>query len=711
MPGTPTDAAPTVGAPDAITWGWADVANEFGYRVKDGGGVQKSPDLAANTTLWLESGLTANTQYTRRVCSFNGCGISADSTGRSVYTLALPPVYGTDASMPSVTSNKGQSHPYVGASTSVIFTATNGFGAGPDRVGKFGCLWDQLPGNPTSWTGEQAWTSGTLTKVTGTSGNWYLHLRAYNADTPALVNATVLNLGPYTVSAPPCLQNVGFEGGFTGGIGASWTKFVLAGSEGTNLIFSDETVEKHSGAHCQEIYSHDNGYDGGVYQQFAAEPGQLYTVSAWFKVYSPQGTGIAEGIMGIDPTGGIDPTSPSITWGGKTDAAWSQKIIPVVAQNDRMTVFIRGRSTKAASLNKVAYIWVDDVLPTCAAPTTPLDGTPLALSATGIRWKWTDVIFDVGYRVKDTSGVQKSPDLPANSSQWDETTGLAPNTQYTRKVSAFNDYGESLLSTGQTCYTLIETPLGVTTGTITTNSIEAGPAGTFSNLTSGSSGVQTSNTTASTNSGWLTDTNAWTSSGLSPNTQYSFVARARNSAGVETADSAAATAWTLSAAPDAGSVLPDNPSPAANQNVAWTAVGGFGAGTVQYYRIAWDQDPAHAWTGAEAQWTTGTLPTVPTAAGTWYLHVQGYNGQDVSNGTYDYAVTATAGTVPADLDSDGDVDGADYGIFAGCFNGTGNPINPGCAQADLNADNAVDGVDYGLFATCFNGTGNPPACQ
>jgi hypothetical protein len=66
--------------------------------------------------------------------------------------------------------------------------------------------------------------------------------------------------------------------------------------------------------------------------------------------------------------------------------------------------------------------------------------------------------------------------------------------------------------------------------------------------------------------------------------------------------------------------------------------------------------------------------------------------------------------IDADFDNDGDVDGVDYGVFAGCFNGTGNPINAGCEPVDLNGDQHVDGVDYGLFAGCFNGSGNPSDC-
>jgi hypothetical protein len=63
-----------------------------------------------------------------------------------------------------------------------------------------------------------------------------------------------------------------------------------------------------------------------------------------------------------------------------------------------------------------------------------------------------------------------------------------------------------------------------------------------------------------------------------------------------------------------------------------------------------------------------------------------------------------------DFDGDNDVDGSDYGLFAGCFNGTGNAVTGDCLKADFNGDQFVDGVDYGVFAGCFNGTGNLSPC-
>ena len=145
------------------------------------------------------------------------------------------------------------------------------------------------------------------------------------------------------------------------------------------------------------------------------------------------------------------------------------------------------------------------------------------------------------------------------------------------------------------------------------------------------------------NAGWLSRiASAWAENGLVPNTQYTRKVHAWNGA-LDSVYSAVASRYTLSVAPTSGSVTPDNANPCANAPVTWSAVGGFGAGTVQYYRYGWDQTATHSWGDTEAQWSGGTLQTTPTTAGTWYLHVKGYNGDHVGNGTYDYAVTAKAG--------------------------------------------------------------------
>jgi hypothetical protein len=506
---------------------------------------------------------------------------------------------------------------------------------------------------------------------------------------------------------PACLQNLGFEGGFTGGAGNGWTKFIKAGSEGTNLSFSDETTEKHGGSHCQEIYSHDVNNDGGVYQRFAVTAGQPYTVKTWFKVYSPQGTGIAEGFLGIDPYGGTDPNSATVQWLSKPYEYWSQKPWTGTAQADSITVYLRGRSTKTPDKNKTAYVWIDDIE---VAPGAPTDVGPQALSESSIRWRWTDLAIETGYRVRDGAGADVSGLLPADTTQWLETAGILPNTQYTRRIHAINDCGESDPSVGQTAYSLVETPTDVAVASVDTTSVTVSPVGTFSNLAVGSSGLLVLNTTAGTDSGWQRSETPWTSSGLAPNTAYDFVARARNGDGIETPDCAAETTWTLSLPPGEGSVTPGTSSPGVGEGVIWTAAAGFGAGSVEYYRYAWDQAPTHVWTGEEPRWSSGTITTSPASAGTWYLHVQSCNGDDTANGSYDYAVSTT-GMPAADLDHDGDVDLSDFTIFQYCFNGPNRPLpGPSCTPADFDTDADVDLADFSAFQSCFNGPNRPPAC-
>ncbi len=64
-----------------------------------------------------------------------------------------------------------------------------------------------------------------------------------------------------------------------------------------------------------------------------------------------------------------------------------------------------------------------------------------------------------------------------------------------------------------------------------------------------------------------------------------------------------------------------------------------------------------------------------------------------------------------DVDSDGDVDLADFSVFQGCFDGPNRlPSQTGCGGFDFDADNDVDLEDFGVFQRCFNGPNRPPAC-
>lgn len=72
-----------------------------------------------------------------------------------------------------------------------------------------------------------------------------------------------------------------------------------------------------------------------------------------------------------------------------------------------------------------------------------------------------------------------------------------------------------------------------------------------------------------------------------------------------------------------------------------------------------------------------------------------------------------ARVIPGDLDEDGDVDQADFGLFQLCLSGTNVAQNlPECGPARLDGDSDVDGVDVMLFLGCMTGPGGTgdPGC-
>ncbi|NLN76279.1 MAG: fibronectin type III domain-containing protein, partial [Armatimonadetes bacterium] len=148
--------------------------------------------------------------------------------------------------------------------------------------------------------------------------------------------------------------------------------------------------------------------------------------------------------------------------------------------------------------------------------------------------------------------------------------------------------------------------------------------------------------------GWGTGT-SFNNTGLTPNTLYTYDIAARDNTGQSrgawantTSYAGSTSVYTLSPAPVAGSVTPSNLNPGAGDNVIWTNNLGWGAGGVEYFRYVWTQNATHTWADTETQWSSGALSLVPTAGGAWYLHVKGFNADDVANGTQSYSVDAVA---------------------------------------------------------------------
>lgn len=315
-------------------------------------------------------------------------------------------------------------------------------------------------------------------------------------------------------------------------------------------------------------------------------------------------------------------------------------------------------STDAAS-NKPQLV-ITYTLP----PQTPTGFAKSAITTSTIQWTWTDnATAETRYDVHNASHtpVTGCTNLAAGTQSCTET-GLSANTQYTRHANVTDPNGNTD-SASASAYSAIQTPSGITFGTVTGTSIAVTDSGTFSNLATASSGLFFQESVTSTNSGWV-QTNGWTKSGLNPNTQYSFQAKARNGDAVETSLTSAATKFTLSASPNVTSTSTAS-TWYSTASFPFTNAAGWGSGGVQYYRYVWNQIPTHSFNGSESTWSnlnTNCPGSVCTDAGTtltktatsdannWYLHVQAYNGEDVANGVSDlgpYYFDGTAPTAPA----------------------------------------------------------------
>lgn len=195
----------------------------------------------------------------------------------------------------------------------------------------------------------------------------------------ALSAAATLAAGPATPQAPP-LTNPGFEcsqgysarPGIDGLVPDGWTALLLAGRpelNSTRIKFAGSCggsgfVERIEGEDSMVFLSEDietpplpgKPFDTVVYQQTAVTPGVAYSLSAWMVSLCggsaipndcPPGVYIAK-MLGIDPTGGVDPLASSVVWfedrRNFTESRWANLRLGATAQGGTMTLFARIRS-------------------------------------------------------------------------------------------------------------------------------------------------------------------------------------------------------------------------------------------------------------------------------------------------------------------------------------------------------------------------------
>ena len=571
--GIPTDGTPAANSTTSVTWNWNSASGAFGYRVRDTGGTQKGSDVTAPTTTLTEStGISANTQYTRKISSFDDCGESSGSTGQSKYSLQ---VAGTTPTFGSVTT------------TSIPLTTT-----GPVNLtsGSSGVIFKR--DGATDLTLAQALT----TTDTGLAANTQHSYTARGRNGDGADTAESASASKYTAQNPATTPTFGT---------VTPTTIPLVTTGPVNLTSGSSGV----------VFNRDGATDLTLVQ-------------------------------------GLTTTDTGL------------------AANTQHSYTARGRNGDAADTAQSASASAYSGQNAATTPTvTASSTTQLDLSTTG------PVNLSSG-----SSGVifkrDGSTDLTKVSALTASDTGLSVNTSHSYTARGVNGDGTASAASGSSTalYTLQNTATTPTFGSITTTSIDlvtTGPA----NLTAGSSGVifkRDATTDLST-----VQTLSATDSGLTANTSHSYTARGLNGNAVQTAQSASATAWTLSVPPAGGSVTADNATICAGNSVNWTAVGGFGAGKIQKYKYVFDQNSTHTFDESETDWSSGTIATTPSSSGTWYLHVKGYNGANVGNGIFDYSVTVNGLPIAANANGGG----------AFCSGGSG---------VTIGLDGSQGGIDYQL---------------
>ena len=195
----------------------------------------------------------------------------------------------------------------------------------------------------------------------------------------ALSYSATLAAAPNTPKTPP-LANPGFEcaqgysprPGIDGLVPDGWTPLLLAGRpelNSTRIKFAGSCggsgfVERIEGEDSMVFLSEDietpplpgKPFDAVVYQQTTVAPGVAYSLSAWMVSLCggsaipndcPPGVYIAK-MLGIDPTGGVDPLASSVVWfedrRNFTESRWANLRLGATAQSGTMTLFARIRS-------------------------------------------------------------------------------------------------------------------------------------------------------------------------------------------------------------------------------------------------------------------------------------------------------------------------------------------------------------------------------
>jgi hypothetical protein len=207
---------PTIGAPEALTtssirWNFTDnSSNESGFKLYNLDGVLLDTDETADLSYIDETGLSSNTEYTRKISSYNIVGESDFSSTASAYTLADVPTLETgDVTMSTIGLNAGNTSNLTSDSSGIYFDC-----AGADCD-----------------SGINEWLQTNTDTVTGLSANtqYSFTAKARNGDGVETSNSS--GLSKYTLAEQPTIS-IGEVSVSTVSLSSSGTSNISSGSSG-----------------------------------------------------------------------------------------------------------------------------------------------------------------------------------------------------------------------------------------------------------------------------------------------------------------------------------------------------------------------------------------------------------------------------------------------------------------------------------------------
>lgn len=596
--GPPTGLA-AVASPGSVALSWTAAGGASSYKVYRGTTSGSYTLLASGvaTTTYTDNTAVNGTSYYYALTAFNGAD-SAYSSEVAVQPIATPVIS-------SVTSP-----------TATSLTVTWGAAAGA-------ATYDVRYGTATgSYTTTVAGQTSPYT-ITGLSANttYYVVVRANNA-VGAGTTITSAESSRKTMTTAP----VGLVASATPGtVGLNWTattgatsynvyrgttsgSLSLLASAVASNAYSDTTVA--NGTTYYYAVSADNGTESPLSSEVSVRPISSFTISSLTAASSTSFTvawGAATGAAAYDVRYGTSSGVYLFTVSGVT----SPHTVTGLSPNTQYFVSVRARNAVGSGTNVDALEM--NVTTATAAPTT------LAATATTgqIDLSWTAAAGATNYRIYrgTTSGSYSQIATGVSGTTYSDTT-IVNGTQYYYSVRSFNG-AESPDSNEATAKSIASFTVGSTTAP-TTSTIQVSwtaPAG-------GDAFDVRYGTTSGTYTTISGVTSPYTITGLSANTTYYIVVRARNTIGLgSSSQTAEVTQKTPTIAPS-GLAAAATPGSVA---LSWTATAG--ASTYNVYRGT----------------SSGSYSSLATGVAT-----NAYTDSTVANGTtYYYVVTSVNGAESA----------------------------------------------------------------